>query len=115
MAMRTLNEILIANQENQPVTQEEYRFGMEALRNVEHVVRQDLKRLIEAVNTDKPSARMRAKFSEETLEMLFRAGKKPPDEWLGPTNIPGAPEQVERLNWAKKLLDKVLASSAIES
>lgn len=34
---------------------------------------------------------------------MFQANKKSPKEWLGPNNIPGSPEQQERLKWAKDL------------
>lgn len=104
--MRTLNEILIANQENQPVSQDEYRCSLEAMRCIEHLVTGDLKKLIDCVVQDKPTAKMRAKFSEGTIERMFKAGKKPPDEWLGPNNIPGSPEQIRRLDLAKKIFEK---------
>lgn len=41
-----------------------------------------------------------------TVERMFAAQKKTPQEWLGPGNIPGSPEQRQRLAWGKKVYEK---------
>jgi len=104
--MRTTLEIIIANQENKPCTMQELSLALEALRNIRHVEHQELKRLIEVVRNERPTAKMRAEFAWKTIENMFTAIKKPPDEWLGPANIPGNPEQVKRLEWAKNIARK---------
>ena len=101
--MRTTIEIIIANQENQSCTVDELRLALEALRIIHHFEHEELKKLIDVVRTDRPSAKMRADFAWGTIERMFAAIKKPPDEWLGPENIPGNPEQVKRLEWAKNI------------
>jgi len=104
--MRTTLEIIIANQENQPCTEQELRLALEALRNIRHFEHEELKKLIEVVRNEKPTAKMRADFAWGTIERMFAAIKKPPDEWLGPDNIPGSPAQVKRLEWAKGVARK---------
>lgn len=107
--MRSTLEIIIAVKECQPVTMEELRLALLAVCSMEHFIREDLKSLIDAVNEGKPSAKMRAAFSKDTLERMFHARKKSPDEWLEPSNIPGNPEHDQRYKAGLALLDKVEA------
>lgn len=107
--MRTTRQIQIAVQEADPsITDEELRLCIEAQRNIEHFYRKALLELIEAIRKDTPShlLKMKAEFAWGTHEQMFEAAKKPPAEWLGPQNIPGSPEQRERLGWAKRVFEK---------
>lgn len=102
--MRSIVEIQIAVQENkQDITETELRLCVESQRNIEHFLRQELIGLIKAVREDVPPSRlkMKAEFAWGTIERMFNAGKRSPDEWLGSDNIPGSKVQQQRLAWAK--------------
>jgi hypothetical protein len=101
--VRSTLEIIVAVKESQPVTETELRLALLALSSVGHFVEAELRSLADAVTADKPSAKMRAKFALETLERMFLACKKAPDEWLGPGGIPGNPEHDQRLKAGKAL------------
>ena len=106
--MRTICQIQIAVQEADPnITDEELRLCIEAQRTIEHFYTQELLKLIEAIRQEKPMAilKMKAEFAWGTHERMFAAAKKPPAEWLGPDNIPGSPEQRERLAWANRVYE----------
>jgi hypothetical protein len=105
--MRSTLEIVIAVKESAPATEHELRLALLATVAIEHFVRKDLERLIDAVVECKPSARMRALEARGLLERMFEARKKAPDEWLGPENTPGNPEYERMLAFGKKLLEKV--------
>lgn len=104
--MRTTLQIIIANKEGEPCTQQELSYALEALSGIEHVIKQDLLKLIEVIENDKPTVKMRAAFSKETVQKMFDAIKKPPDEWLQPHNLPGSPELLERIKFGKRLFKK---------
>ena len=71
--MRTTIEIIIANQENQSCTVDELRLALEALRIIHPFEHEELKKLIDVVRTDRPSAKMRADFAWGTIERMFAA------------------------------------------
>lgn len=104
--MRTTVEIIIAVKECQPVTEDELKLALLAQSGIEHFTREALLDLIEAIRTDKPTVKMKAEFAWGTADRMWNAGKKPPDEWLGPANIPGSPEYAERLAFGKALFKK---------
>ena len=107
--MRTTNQIQIAVQEADPnITDEELRLCVEAQRTIDSFVSRTLLDLIQAIREGKPPAvlKMKAEFAWGTLERIFEAAKKPPAAWLGPENIPGSPEQRQRLAWAKRVYEK---------
>jgi hypothetical protein len=109
MTKRSIFEIQIAVQEaNEDISNEELRLCIEAQRNIEHFYKKELLGLIDAIKADKPVLflRIKAKLAEDFCKRMFDAGKKPPDEWLGPDNIPGTPAQQERLAWAKRVFKK---------
>lgn len=109
--MKTTNQIQIAVQEGDPdLSDDELRLCIEAQRNIEHFITKDLMELIKAIREDKPNSyvKMKAEFAWGTLERMFNASKKPPDEWLGPDNIPGSKGYKQRLTFGKKLIDKIL-------
>ena len=107
--MRTTLQICIAVKEAEPdITDEELRLCIAAMSGIEHFYTQALVDLIEAIREGKPAGvlKMKAEFAWGTHERMFNAAKKPPAEWLGPGNIPGSPEQRERLAWAKRVYEK---------
>jgi hypothetical protein len=94
--VRSTNEILIAVKENRPVEPEELRLALLVMNAVDHFIRNELDKLIKAVDTAPALAKLRADFARETRERMFQAMKRDPAEWLGPANIPGNPEHDER-------------------
>ena len=44
---------------------------------------------------------------QDNAESRFKSIKMPVDKYLGPGNIPGSPEQVERLRMGKAIVKKV--------
>lgn len=101
--MRSTLEIIIAVQEQQPVTEEELRLALLAMSSIEHFLKNDFQSLIEAVLDGKPTARMKAEFSRGTIEKMFQALKTPPDKWLGASGIPGTPENLRQREIAKRI------------
>lgn len=104
--MRSTLDICIAVSENEPATDQELRYALQAMGSINHFIKQDLRLLIEAVLDGKPTAKMRAEFARGTLDRMFNGQKMPVDEWLGPGNIPGSPEQQERLRVGKAIFKK---------
>lgn len=104
--MRTTVEIIIAVKECQPVTEDELKLALLAQSGIEHFIRTALLDLIEAIREDKPTVKMKAEFAWGTVDRTWNAGKKPPDEWLGPDNIPGSAEYAARLKFNKALFKK---------
>jgi len=106
---RTTCQIQIAVQEAEPnISDEELRLCIEAQRTIEHFYMRALLDLIEAIREDLPASvlKMKGEFAWGTHERMFNAGKTPPEEWLGPDNIPGSPRQRERMDWAKRVYEK---------
>lgn len=104
---KTTLQIQIAVQENETnITEQELRLCIEAQRNIEHFYRQALIDLIEAIREDNKYLKAKAEFAWGTVERMFTASKRPPAEWLGQDNVPGHPEQVKRLAWAKRVYEK---------
>ena len=107
--MRTTLQICIAVKEAATdITDEELRLCIAAMSGIEHFYSQALVDLIEAIREGKPAGllKMKAEFAWGTHERMFIAAKKHPAEGLGPGNIPGSPEQRERLAWAKRVYEK---------
>lgn len=108
--MRSILQIQIAVKEAEPdISDEELRLCVESMNGIEHFYRKSLIDLIEAIREGKPQPflKMKAEFAWQTVEHMFNAQKKTPSEWLGPDNIPGSPEQRQRLAWSKKLYEKI--------
>lgn len=106
--MKTTLETIRAVKECEQVTEEELRLSLCALSAIEHFLREDLIRLIEAIREGKPThlLKMKAEFAQGTIDRMFTALKTPPDKWLGPNNIPGTPENNERMRIAKNIFKK---------
>lgn len=104
--MRTINEIVIAVQENEKeISEEELRLCVVALQSIVHFYRHDLIKLIEAIRDGKKEGilKLNADFAWKTIESMFNAGKTAPDKWLGEGNIPGTEENIKRRNLGKKI------------
>lgn len=103
--MRSVNQICVAVNEGQPVTEEELKCAVASLSSIEHFIKSSLRELVEDVDKAKPLPvlKMRARFSKELLERMFTAGNRAMDQWLGPDNIPGSPGQQARLKAGKAL------------
>lgn len=101
--MRTTLEIIIAVQACEPVTEEELRLALIAMSNINHFIEYNFQRLIQTVLEGKPTAKMQAEFSNGTIERMFQARKRPPDEWLGSSDMPGTPENRRQMELSKKM------------
>jgi hypothetical protein len=108
MPRSTLDIAIAVKEADENVTDEELRLCIAAMSGIEHFYRSALIDLIELIRDGKPEAmlEMKAEFAWGTVERMFEAQKKPPADWLGPGNIPGTPEQRERLAWAKNVYEK---------
>ncbi len=107
--MRSILQIQIAVKEAEPgITDEELRLCIESMNAIEHFYRSALIDLIELIREGKPEMllKMKAEFAWGTVERMFAAKKKTPQEWLGPDNIPGSPAQRQLVAWAKKVFEK---------
>ena len=106
MTERSTLDICIAVKEAEDeISDEELRLCVAAMCGIEHFYREALINLIELIREDKPMAmlKMKAEFHWGTVEQMFEGQKKPMTEWLGPGNIPGTPEQQQRLALGKKI------------
>lgn len=106
---RSTLEIAIAVREaDENISDDELRLCIAAMSSIEHFYRSNLIDLIEMIREGKPEKllKMKAEFAWGTVERMFNAQKKPPAEWLGNGNIPGTPEQKERLAWAKNVYER---------
>lgn len=101
--MRSTLDVIIALKESQPVTEDELRFALLALSNIDYFIKRSLGDLVEAVEADKASAKLKAAFAKGTRERMFQAMKQDPQVWLGPGNTPGTPEYAERYALAQKV------------
>lgn len=107
--MRSTLDIAIAVKEaEENIADEELRLCIAAMSSIEYFYRSALIDLIELIREEKPQPllKMKAEFAWGTVERMFEAQKRPPADWLGNDNIPGTPEQRERLAWAKKVFEK---------
>lgn len=106
--MRSTVDIIVAVKECQPATEEELRLALVAMSAIEHFVRTDLQKLIDAVEEGKPAGviEIKAAFAKGTISRMFKAIKMPVDKWLGPGNTPGTPENTKRLAMAKKIFKR---------
>lgn len=107
--MRSTNEIMIAVSECEPCTDEELRFCISALGAMLHFAKIAADDMAEGIEGDGTSLKHKvcAKLWKQNAEGRFKSIKMPVDQYLGPGNIPGSPEQVERLRIGKALVKKV--------
>lgn len=105
--MRSTNEIRIAVSECEPCTDTELRLCIAAMGGQLHFAINASDRMSEAIESDNKVQRLcRAGFWRDGAERRFQSNKMPVDKYLGPGNIPGSPEQVERLKVGKAIVKK---------
>lgn len=105
--MRSTLQIIIAVKECQPVTEQELKYALAALSAIDHFRSQTIDGLIEAAESGNDfQLKFRIASAKQQRESLFTGIKTDVVKWLGPGNIPGSPEQQERLAWAKRVFEK---------
>ena len=106
--MRSINKIIVAVQENQPVTEEELRFTILAFSAMEFLNSRVIERLVAAIDAKHQfSMDLWSTHAKKEFEIRSKSNKMPPDEYLGPGYIPGTPEYEQRRSIAKKVFEKV--------
>lgn len=101
--MRSTIEIIMALNDSQPVTDEESSLALLALDRMHYFLSKALNDLIEAVQGDRPSAKLRAAFAADTRDRMFQAMKRDPKVWLGSSGIPGTPDHDRSLVIARNI------------
>lgn len=96
--MRTVNSIVGAVQEQQPVTEQELRLALLCLYYDGQMACQS-----DYEGVSESRLRMRAK---ENFARRFRMLKSEPDKYLGPRWTPGTPENAEGRELSKRILAK---------
>lgn len=83
--MKSTLEIIIACEENAPVTERELRLALLALSSIERFVEHELDACIDALEEDKPLVlrKLRASLARDLRERMFQARKREPESWLG--------------------------------
>jgi len=100
--MRTLNEIIEAAKDGDKPTHDECYFAMLALDALTVFTVRDLRNAAFEPKRIPPTM-----LANEDHKRWQRALNKPPDEWLGPHNHPGHPDQVLTRKISKGVLKKV--------
>lgn len=109
--MRTTNEICVAVSECKPCTEQELRYCVAALVSMNHFVKRNLRSLVAAVDKPKIILELRAKSAKDMLDMIFKGGNEPVNEWLTPQGCPGTPEQIRELAMAKNVFKQATGMS----
>lgn len=106
--MRSTLEIEIDVSEDSPVTEQELRYALFALGHMYSLVKGQFRALLDSVEGHHSNEllQLKARHSRDLLERMFQARKKSVDEWLGPENIPGSPEQQRRLRLGKTIVKR---------
>jgi len=105
--MRTINEVIIAVQEQQPCTDDELRLTLLAVSAMHQRAERYLYDLAEVILADElRRARFKAAFQIGEKERTFQARKTPADKYLGPEHTPGTPENKRLVQMGKNLLKK---------
>ena len=107
--MRSTLEIIIAVKESKPVEVEELRLALLALNSIDHFRSNSLNDLIEAIEENAKSIKLKANFAKDMRERMFQAIKTDPAKWLGPTGIPGNKEHDDFYRLAKDIAKKAIA------
>lgn len=103
--MRSINEIVIAVQECEPVTEEELRLAVAALGYMETMDQKTIHEFAELVaeNKHKSSIQLKAQFLLQERGHRFKSMKMPVDQYLGAANIPGTIENKARRKMMKNI------------
>jgi hypothetical protein len=112
--MRSTNNLIIAVTECKPCTDEELRFCISALTAMLHFAEKAANEMSDGIEGGGTSLKHKvcSKLWHENAEGRFKAIKMPVDKYLGTGNMPGSPEQVERMRFGKALIEKVLSDKA---
>ena len=103
--MRSTNQIMIAVKECESCTEEELRLCITSLEARLYFAEKAADDMAEAIDGSR-GAKFRAGFWKNEAESRFQSMKMPVDEYLGPGNTPGTPEQAERLRISKAIFKK---------
>lgn len=104
--MRSLLQIIIAVKDQTSVTEEELKLAVIALSGMETMDQRALRDLAEKIIEGSPIAKMKASFILRESEIRFKSKKMPVDKYLGPSNIPGTPENDKFVRMAKNIFKK---------
>ena len=104
--MKSTNEITIAVQECEPLTDEELRLCIMSLKARLYFAEKAANEMADAIEAGSASAKMRAGFWQRDAETRFQSKKMPVDQYLGPADTPGTPEYAERLRVGKAIFKK---------
>jgi len=100
--MRTLNEIIEATKDGEKPPHDECYFAMLALDALSTFTTRDLRNIVFKNTVVTPEM-----LANEDHKRWQRALNKAPDEWLGPHNHPGNPDQLRMRRITKGVLRKV--------
>lgn len=98
-------EVICAVKDCEPVTEEELKLCVCCLSAKLHFAERERDKFVELIKENKPRQLLdfRVACVEKDREITFKSNKMPMDEYLGPGNIPGTPEQRGRMQWAKNV------------
>lgn len=107
--MRSTNELMVAVSECDACTDEELRCCVSALSAMLHFAKRAADDMSEGIEGGGTSIKHKvsAKLWRQNAEGRFNSIKMPVDTYLGPGNMPGSPEQAERLRIGKAIVKKV--------
>lgn len=106
--MRSTNEIMISVQECKPCSDRELRMCIAALSSRLYFAEHAADGMSEAIKSDSSMLPLlRAGYWRDEAEHRFRSVKMPVDEYLGAGNMPGSPEQIQRLTAGKAFFKEV--------
>lgn len=104
--MRSMNEIVIAVKEQQPVTDEELRLTVVGLAAIQTFLTGNIRDLAKSVLDGKPSARLRASSALAEDEIRFKSMKMPVNDFLGEENTPGTEANKKLVAMCKNIFKK---------
>lgn len=106
--MRSMLEVICAVKDCEPVTEEELKLCVCCLAAKLHFAEHERDKLVELIEENKPKHLLdfRVGCIKREKEIAFKSSKMPMDEYLGPRNTPGTPEQKVEMKWAKDLFEK---------
>lgn len=108
--MRSILEVIVATKEGEAlIPVEELRLALIATSIMLHVVEENMRTLVDAVRNRKPSTKMLAEMATIDAETRFKARKLSPEVYLGPTHIPGTPENLRLRAAARMIFEEELA------
>lgn len=105
--MKTINEVIIAVQEQQPCSEQELRLTLLALEYMRSHLDRQMHALVEKVIAeDWRGAKFKAEFEKLEHEHRFSDMKVTAEHYLGPGLTPGTPDNIRAINSGKALFKK---------